>query len=365
MKVKQITEQKIYDYLFIKASEGKIQQIRSIYRFECYSALAIKRLTSRAVTEELKDYRSTIKAKIEEAAIGENNEIYSKASKSVYSGLITDKIKDKFEIIVEQANDKLVLKGSNLTILSRFIIFLLCDFIDLDNDVKIKINDEVKAACLDCLEQKIPFDKLPSYLSLHVSMKELCSICGITIEDGYAICQPYRSDITSKSDIVGDLFSAAISFYEDEKEQAHIEKNKLQIISKIQSGLNYLGYSYCTLEKEYESRDEKIAVTDKNMRNISYPHKLYSIEKQENNFKGVTVWYSGYKLDINSFAEEIRRIVDLSLNASLEYNLCGTEITGKMGERTVARIHLIDKELISAHNTNGYLIATAYIDLND
>ena len=283
----------------------------------------------------------------------------------MYSSLSIDKIKDKLEITVKQAKSKLILKGSNLTILKRFICFLLCDFVDLDDEAQIKMTGDLKNACLNWLEQKIPFDKLPSYLSLPASIKELSSICGFTMEEGYAICQPYRSDIVSKSDVISDLFSAAISFYEAPTEKKTTFKNKLGLISEIQSGLNYLGYSFCALEENHRSRDEQITVTDKNMRNISYPHKLYSIEKQGADFTGVTIWHSGYKIDINSFAEEIRRVADLSFKVSLKYNFCGTEIIGKIGERTVAQIYLIDKELVSAHNTNSYLIATAYIDLND
>jgi len=361
--------QKISDYLFIKSCNGKLSQIRNIYRFECYSEIAKSRLKQRIIKSKMMDYRPVVKTIIKSAYVDEiENVIISNDSIKIFESIDFNKLKSKLGISATLSQNKLFLNGDNPIILARFILFVVCDFIDLSSNFEVKLTMNILEYCLGWFDKKIEFNRSLDYLNLSAPVAELSDICGVNALGDSFICQPYRSDIVVISTIIGDLFSADIAFFSDlnkaNKQTASLTSNDFDYIEAIQNGLNYLGYTYSKIDKSFQNEDEQIVVSDKKMRNISYAHKFYDVcENSIGLFDGVIIWYSGYNIDINSFAEDIRRLVDLSLKKTLSWNFCGPEIIGRWGECVVAQIHLIDAELIHKHNTNCYLIATAHIDI--
>lgn len=370
-----VDKKDLYSFLFVKSNGDKLVQYRNIFRFEAYSDIAIERLRKRIVNNEFVDYREKVLRIIENSILSSQSDAYvciemNDSSHEVVSKVRWEKVKAKLDIIATFRGNELRLESSNLVILSRFALFVLCDCLDVSDVLRVTIDGRVKELCLFFFERKLIFDRDLTYLNLSTPISKLGNVCGYQFDDdGEVICQPYRSDIVSCAYIINDILSAELSFFKERHISAcynGCELNSIVLADKWQRNLVAAGYSflgeYCA---ETMNLDDWIVSIDKKRRNCSFPHKFFTFlyTKDSSDPTEIIIWNSGKSIDINEFAEVVRRLSVLSVGQLINWDIQGEELLAIWKGVKCGRMHLIDKAQIEKRNTNVYSIAVACVSL--
>lgn len=348
----EIDVQKLNNFLYIKTNNGKTVQIRNAYRFECYSKVAFFRLYNRVFFKSCISYREKVKMLLtskKKIWLSKKNyevSIYSPKSLEIYSNLDCVGLRNKLNINVCLLSNTLHIDCNNIYLIRRFLLFVLCDFIDLSAMPVIKCSKSVLFACLDWVSsQKIVLDNWPNYIEHYGSLSYLLKICGIIENEGVCFPEPYRSDLVMSSQILNDVLSAGLCFCSVPQKYAIIpqEKNKYEIAQKAQVMLNAVGYFYTELEVAQGDSHQnaiKIIKFDSRERQIKYPHQRYSFlyDSKQKQIVGVCLWKSGRNININGFAEDVRRFVDLLYFRKTTWDFSGEIINGYFLNKKIAKL---------------------------
>ena len=365
----------LLDFLYVKSYENKLVQYRNVFRFEAYSDIAMLRLYGRVVDNNFEDYRERVLSIVNSADIDETDTpCVSIELENMPDEIVTkirwEKIKAKLDIHSTFRGNVLLLQAKNSIMLHRISLFVLCDCLDVSDVKAVTFSANLKELCQDFFKKRFRIDGNLEYLNLTTPLETLLRICGCQCSDqGELICQPYRSDVVNSAGIINDIFSAERTFFERRVLQTRAKDVAFcNVIAADQWQQNLLctGYEYiyeCC--QDVTNIDEWIIKVDKNKRNHPFPHKFcaFICQHNPNDPEEIVVWHSGNGIDINEFADTVRRISVLSSNEGISWDTYGQELMVEKKGKKCGRVYLLDENRISQYNSNTYSIAVARIRL--
>ena len=367
-----IKDKDILDLLYVKSSKDRLVQYRNIFRFEAYSEIAVKRLRRR-LAGEFKSYREEVFRIVDGALITDRSGRVTvrlcSAPTELISSVRLEKIKSKLEIKASFYGNDLSIEGDNPVMLSRFLLFILCDCIDTAGVFEVLMPLEIKELCKAFFESRIKLERSIKYLGLTTPCEKLLGIIGAEYTgDGEIIPEPYRSDIVNGATLINDMLSAEVTFFKNMKRVPEGKESFSAILSAERFQENLLGAGFEFSGELFPGEgdiDDFIITCDKNRRDAAFPHSFYSFVSSGDILSPteVVMWHAGHGIDINSFAETARRVFTLSLIEDMDWDEYGERLTARRNGEKRAEVYLIDGERIGKFNSNVYKIAVARIRL--
>ena len=372
MMLDAVKEKDILDFLYVKSSGDRLVQYRNIFRFEAYSEIAVKRLRRR-LAGELKSYREEVFRIVYGALTTESGGRVTVRLGSAPSELISsvrlEKIKSKLEIKASFYGNDLSVEGDNPVMLSRFILFILCDCIDTTGVLEVLMPSGIKALCTAFFGVRFKLERSIKHLGLATPCEKLLGIIGAEYTgDGEIAVEPYRSDIASLATLINDMLSAEVTFFNKRKRVSDEKESFSTLLSaeRFQESLLSAGYEFSgDVFSENGDIDDYIIMCDKNRRDAAFPHSFYTFVSSGDILlpTEVVIWHAGHGIDINGFAETACRVATISLGGEMDWDEYGERLIARRNGEEFAEVYLIDGERIGKLNSNVYKIAVARIRL--
>lgn len=346
--------EKLENFLYLKTEKGRVTQIRDVQRLECFSRVALCRLQGRIEGQIFCDYRKEVFQLIQrtDLRIHDNDgqiRIHSPKSQAIFASLDRARLEAKLDLSVQLTHDTIEIACGNHVLLSRFFLFLLCDYLDLSVPVVlVESTDRILEKCRRWFEKNFwEKPQMNQYIFSDLSAEELnrcLSICGVREQDNRWYPEPYRTDLAILSDLYNDLQSAKISFIcGGEIEYVYpIAKNRYELAQFLQVVLNSMGFCYVELPSGTQNKQDHLNLItefDKKARNRKYPHLFYSFMSDESGcVDSISVWQSGMKFDLNLFAEKMKIASNMLFGENILWNGTGEILRGKLGELTAVEV---------------------------
>ncbi|MFI3166489.1 MAG: hypothetical protein R3Y32_00050 [Bacillota bacterium] len=353
----------VYKYLCIKNNSGRILQYRNSGRFENYSHNAQYRIYSSITGETVRCYRQLVQEILSNAVVIDGNNVVEiicfENIESLAHGYLLDSIERKFNIRLEFTGNIVLINFDNNKHAYRFLLFLLCDLIDMTTIIGLNIPSCMLDECHNWYEEKHVLEySYFNYIELSEEFNEVLPKLGYCINNLAIICEPYKSDIVIVSDIINDISNYQLIIGCRRKRLRKIKKDMYEILGTMQRYLAANNFVYCGQNINYIIEDNefeyslKILEIDRELRRYRYPHQYFSFVSCAGLYNGeVLVWQSGNDFDINIFAEKIRCILHAVYGGEVAVvKLVGERITFNFEDKEIASIWTVAQDVLMQNN---------------
>ena len=325
-------------YLCVKIEHGKIQQYRNPDLWEQYSEAALKRLLGRMNNESSEtDYWEKAKTLAYECVFMKDCciELHVESTIQDYMNkLDLDAIQRKLFLQISGQNKMIRVISEYEEILNRYVAAIICDMWDSFGGVVIRGSRQSCRRLENYLKQRreqvIPFDsdadrELSSYLGT----------CGYLSAEGGIIPQMYRLDTVLSSDVLQSLY--AMKLIQNQKVITLIGRQSMTVYTRlknIQQVMYSSRFAWTALNISCSMTIERVTAIiqefEKKKKCCRYPHRSFCFSDMTSNTENrkLYCWGCGNSKIINSLADEIKDTIERILGRTMEWPLCGTELTG-------------------------------------